>query len=230
MKLTEEQKEHFRGADRQGRSLNLTWHLFTMFLSEDKSPENALQRAREAMEVWQDFEDANWIEPPEIEEPDFTERMQSLLVQFQPLIMEALKSRQPVMPPWPMPPFVVPQQPVRPTPAAPGSPLTDLPITPESFRIAVVGRVLALFRVALDNNGNVYHGGLIPNLTSITDCLAIPFERLKEEVAKNPILDPAKPFDPFTWQPPASPFVRPTAQPEVSPGDSSTTQAKEEKS
>lgn len=81
-------------------------------------------------------------------------------------------------------------------------------LTPEAFRIAVAVRVCHVFRIALERNQNVYSGGLIPNLTSITDCLTIPFEVLKRTVQSNPDLDPAKPFDP-SWQPPVSSFVRP---------------------
>jgi hypothetical protein len=86
---------------------------------------------------------------------------------------------------------------------------TVAPLTPEAYRIAVTVRVCHMLRIAIERNGNVYHGGLIPNLTSVTDCLTIPFALLKEQVSKTPDLDPAKPFDPFTWQPPASTFVRP---------------------
>jgi len=81
-------------------------------------------------------------------------------------------------------------------------------LTPEDYRIAVAVRVCHMFRIALERNGNVYSGGLVPNLTSIQDCLVIPFDVLQRTVATNPDLDPYKPFDPFTWQPPVSSFVR----------------------
>lgn len=104
MNLTEEQKVHYREAERQNGIVRLTWQLFTMFLSENKSPAEALQQAREAMEVWQDFDDANWMEPPDIEQPDFAEQMQRVLAQVQPIIMEILKSKPPSYPPFMMVP------------------------------------------------------------------------------------------------------------------------------
>ena len=85
---------------------------------------------------------------------------------------------------------------------------TEELMTNEEYRIAVAVRVCHMFRIALERNGDRYHGGLVPNLTSITDCLIIPFDVLKRTVDADPDLDPEKPFDPFTWQPPVSSFVR----------------------
>lgn len=56
------------------------------------------------------------------------------------------------------------------------------------FRIKIALRVCAMFRASLERNGNRYHGGLIPNLTSITDCLTIPFDILERQVAIAPEL------------------------------------------
>lgn len=68
--LTQEQKEHFRLAQRANMRIEETWSLFTMFLSHDKAPADALRLAREAVDVWADFMDANVMEYPEIPQPD----------------------------------------------------------------------------------------------------------------------------------------------------------------
>ncbi len=58
------------------------------------------------------------------------------------------------------------------------------------FRIAVALKVCNLFREALQKSGNRYHGGLVPNLTSITDCLTLPFGTLMQQVELTPEIRP----------------------------------------
>ena len=56
------------------------------------------------------------------------------------------------------------------------------------FRIKVAHRVCELLRQALEFNDNRYSGSLAPNLTSVTDCLTIPIDILKQQVAITPQL------------------------------------------
>jgi hypothetical protein len=63
-----------------------------------------------------------------------------------------------------------------------------------AFRIAVTLKVCDAFRGALEANGNRYDGRLVPNLTSITDVLTLPFSALVEQVRRDPRLEP----DPVT--------------------------------
>lgn len=58
------------------------------------------------------------------------------------------------------------------------------------FRCAVALKVAELLRRALEANGNRYHGGLAPNLTSITDVLHIPYSLLCQQVRQTPALLP----------------------------------------
>lgn len=54
-------------------------------------------------------------------------------------------------------------------------------MTPEDkliFRIACALNVCEALRAALEKNGNAYSGVQVPNLTSITDVLHIPFDIL----------------------------------------------------
>ena len=74
-KLTPDQKEHLKIAHRASMRIEETWNLFMMYLSQDKQPEEALEKAREAVAVWADWMDENEVEPPEIERPDFTEEI-----------------------------------------------------------------------------------------------------------------------------------------------------------
>ncbi len=113
MNLTEEQKEHFREADRQNGIVRLTWQLFSMFLSEGKPPAESLRLAREAMEVWQEFDDEYWMEPPDIEPPNIFEQMVPVFEKLAPLLTQIAQQRQP----WPWAPFVPSVVP----PRAPGS-------------------------------------------------------------------------------------------------------------
>lgn len=67
-KLTPEQKEQFRLANRSLERINETWTLFTMFLSQEKRPAEALLKAQEAVDIWATWMDEyNRIEPPDIE-------------------------------------------------------------------------------------------------------------------------------------------------------------------
>lgn len=60
-----------------------------------------------------------------------------------------------------------------------------------AFRIAVACKVIEAFRQALEANGDRYHGGLVPNLTSITDVLTMPFGVLVEQIRHDPRLEPS---------------------------------------
>lgn len=73
--LTEEQKRHMKESNRATQRINETWSLFTLYLQQDKRPEEALELARKAVEIWADFMDATEIEPPEIEPPDIMKTM-----------------------------------------------------------------------------------------------------------------------------------------------------------
>jgi hypothetical protein len=73
--LTPEQKEHFKMAHRANMRIEETWQLFTMFLSQDKKPIDALEMAREAVTVWAEWMDENEVEPPDIQHPDFGQQM-----------------------------------------------------------------------------------------------------------------------------------------------------------
>lgn len=64
------------------------------------------------------------------------------------------------------------------------------------FRIRVAGRVLMLFREALEANGNLYHGGMVPNLTSVTDIFVMPYALLQSTVYTEPVLNPDNPEPP----------------------------------
>jgi hypothetical protein len=59
-----------------------------------------------------------------------------------------------------------------------------------AFRIAVALKVCDAFRAALEANGNRYDGRLVPNLTSITDVLTLPFSALVEQTRHDPRLGP----------------------------------------
>lgn len=51
-----------------------------------------------------------------------------------------------------------------------------------TFRIACALKMTNMFRAALEANGNLYHGGLSPNITSISDVLHMPFDMLVHQV------------------------------------------------
>ena len=75
--LSPEQKEQLKMARRSNLRIDETWSLYTMFLSsqEKMAPQDALERALEAVAVWADWMDHNEIEPPEIEHPDFATQL-----------------------------------------------------------------------------------------------------------------------------------------------------------
>jgi hypothetical protein len=77
--LTPEQKEHFKMAHRANMRIEETWQLFTMFLSQDKKPLDALEMAREAVTVWAEWMDQNEVEPPDIQRPDFGEQLKDAM-------------------------------------------------------------------------------------------------------------------------------------------------------
>lgn len=74
-KLTDEEKEQLKMARRSSMRIEETWSLYTMYLSQDKRPEEALEKAQEAVAVWAEWMDHNQIDPPEIHHPDFAEQM-----------------------------------------------------------------------------------------------------------------------------------------------------------
>jgi len=67
------------------------------------------------------------------------------------------------------------------------------PLQQAEFRIAVTLKLAKLLRAALEANGNRYSGGLVPNLTSVTDCLTIPFPLLLDQVRNTPEIWPDGP-------------------------------------
>jgi len=73
--LTAEQKEHLKIARRSRIRIEETWQLFCMYLSDNKTPDDALEKARAAVSVWADWMDDAEIEPPDIEQPDFVSQM-----------------------------------------------------------------------------------------------------------------------------------------------------------
>jgi hypothetical protein len=71
--------------------------------------------------------------------------------------------------------------------------MPDRPVTVEDrhvLRIAVALRVAELLRVALERSGNCYSGSLVPNLTSLTDVLHLPFATLWQQLELTPVVRP----------------------------------------
>lgn len=68
--------------------------------------------------------------------------------------------------------------------------------TQDEYRIAVALRCLNLLQDAIENNGNRYSSGLVPNFTSLAVCrqavglLSIPYDELIATVRANPELNP----------------------------------------
>lgn len=60
----------------------------------------------------------------------------------------------------------------------------------EVTRMAIALIVLGKLREAIEANGNRYHGGLVPNLTSVSDVLTLPPDILTEQVKMYPELMP----------------------------------------
>lgn len=81
-KLTDEQKEQLKMARRASMRIEETWSLYTMFLSQDKRPHEALERAQEAVAVWVEWMDNNDVEPPEIDRPEFSDQIISAMKQM----------------------------------------------------------------------------------------------------------------------------------------------------
>ena len=63
------------------------------------------------------------------------------------------------------------------------------------LRCTVALRVVNFLRQAIENNRNVYHGGLVPNITSVSDVLTMDFPMLLDQIAKTPALNPAYPIE-----------------------------------
>ena len=76
MQLTDEQKEQLKMARRANMRIEETWSLYCMFLSQDKRPAEALERAQEAVGVWVEWMDNNEVEPPEDRARGIGERRQ----------------------------------------------------------------------------------------------------------------------------------------------------------
>jgi hypothetical protein len=101
--LTDEQKEQLKMARRASMRIEETWSLYTMFLSQDKRPLEALERAQEAVAVWVEWMDNNEVDPPEIEHPDVMDQMTTAMQKM----AETFKSAG-----VPTIPFFLPQTPV----------------------------------------------------------------------------------------------------------------------
>lgn len=54
-------------------------------------------------------------------------------------------------------------------------------ITPE-YRVALTINIINAFRESLESRKNVYHGTMIPNITSITDALTFSDEMLEKQL------------------------------------------------
>ena len=102
MQLTDEQKEQLKMARRANMRIEETWSLYCMFLSQDKRPAEALERAQEAVGVWVEWMDNNEVEPPEIEHQDIGEQMSAAMQK----VADSFKSASPPIP------FYLPQGPV----------------------------------------------------------------------------------------------------------------------
>jgi hypothetical protein len=101
--LTDEQKEQLKMSHRAAMRIDETWSLYTMFLSQDKRPLEALERAQEAVGVWVEWLDNNEVEAPEIERQDIGEQM---TVAMQKIVDTIKTSGVPTIP------FYLPQGPV----------------------------------------------------------------------------------------------------------------------
>lgn len=77
-KLTPEQKEHAKMAERSNAHVGNTWNIFMMYLQMDKTPEVALELAEKAMEVWIPWEDGKVMEYPDVEGPTIMEQAQQI--------------------------------------------------------------------------------------------------------------------------------------------------------
>ncbi len=58
----------------------------------------------------------------------------------------------------------------------------------EQFRLTVAVQTVNLLRDAIEANGNVYSGHLVPNFTSVTDLLVCDFDDLVQEVRDWPVM------------------------------------------
>jgi hypothetical protein len=54
------------------------------------------------------------------------------------------------------------------------------------YRCLVAVVVSGMLRNAIEANNNLYHGGLVPNLTSVQDVLTMPFAMLYEQTQRIP--------------------------------------------
>ena len=79
-----------------------------MYLGQDKRPADALQLAREAVDVWADWMDANVVEPPDIEPPDFAQTMRDTMDQVTATLMKARPPGSAWMPDGPIDPEFIP--------------------------------------------------------------------------------------------------------------------------
>lgn len=57
-----------------------------------------------------------------------------------------------------------------------------------NFRLACVVQVAELLRDAINRNGGMYSGSLVPNIQSISDVCAVPYPMLVDQVKQWPPL------------------------------------------
>lgn len=67
-------------------------------------------------------------------------------------------------------------------------------MAPDELRVAVALRVTNFLRQAIELNRNLYHGGMVPNFTSLCEVLTMPIEELRTQVNAWPELNPAYPI------------------------------------
>lgn len=60
----------------------------------------------------------------------------------------------------------------------------------QTLRIGVALVVLQKLREAIEANGNVYHGSLVPNMTSVSDVLTLSDECFQQQLQLNPQVRP----------------------------------------
>lgn len=79
-KLAPEEQENFKRqvqeVQRNNKNISLTWQLYMMFLSQGERAEIAIEKSRDAVEVWKEFEENNKLEYPDVEmlEVEITEK------------------------------------------------------------------------------------------------------------------------------------------------------------
>ena len=121
--LTEDQKEQLKMARRASMRIQETWDLYTMFLSQDKRPPEALERAQEAVAVWVEWMDNNEVDPPEIEHPDVMDQMTTAMQKMAETFKSAGASAIPFfLPQTPVDAEFIEEAPARPASSGPQGP------------------------------------------------------------------------------------------------------------